>query len=439
MKFSLPFLTLFLLCSFESFAQRYKDMYIHVDTNDFGKSERFFLDVTLIKKRGKQLVVDRKSTKREWSKFEINTTNLTSNKMGICRYDINQASPGKNTCTIKVKEIKSGLEKTISFTLPYIAKIELGNTHFIANRKVQANYKVIFSNGKKTNGNLLSVNWNEFRTDCSSAQLMYTNNHFILNTDAPMDGATQLLKIFRIQDQRLLCEQNITVEYPTFANYNFSGTSGYSGFNGENGSPPSGDGTSGQNGSAGTSGTSCKIVVYQQKANGQSYLVIRGVKNTGERFQDVLNYEEASVRIEASGGSGGNGGNGGFGADGLIDKEKEIDTPNGGDGGDAGSGGNAGNGGDVFIYFHEEVYNLVSRFSIRNEAGISGLAGTLGKGGRGDYEETKLLGTVLSLKDGSDGKAAASGTVGTNGRTELLKVSKADFSSVLQRLIEDGY
>lgn len=428
-----------LLTTYDVQSQRFKDLFIHIDSSGFNTSERFFLDVTLIKKRGKQVVVDRTSNNWDWNKLEISCSEQIQIKKGICYYKLAELNGSNNTCTITVREEKSGKEKTIQFKLPYISKLILNTRHFIANRNTDFSYLLGLNNGANMDPGLVSLDWNKYQVMGSPGRLELSDKTAYLELDQVAQTNKQRIEIYRRADQHLLCSEEITFEYPRFANYQWYGTSGYSGSHGKNGSHPSGDATSGEHGNSGTDGESLKLFVYKETGNEQDYLVLHGIKKSGQRFYDILPFETATVNIDVHGGDGGNGGNGGQGGAGLIDAENNIDSPKGGNGGNAGSGGNAGDGGDVLIYFHENAYAAVGQFTISNEAGLAGNPGTAGKGGRGDHADTKLLGTILSLKDGADGKVALGGTFGTSGTRELLRLSEPDFILLLERYKEQGY
>lgn len=436
------FLVILLLGSIpvQGFGQKYRDLFIHIDSSNFGVENKFFVDVTLIKKRGKQQMIDKSSSKMDWKKVLVKTSDLLHFNHGICRYDATRVNKQNRTCTIEISDKEGKNTQVISFNLPYVSEIILNNQQLTANRNVMLDCSLKFSNG------VISPNSADL-FDFSKLSIASFNNivkqnggsSLFLELERPHPEKMVQVSFIHSVSGDVLCSKNLYITYPRTAEYDFSGFNGYSGSDGSNGSTPSGNGTNGGHGEDGTSARSAKLFAYQVTQDGVNYLVIKTFLNSGKVFNDVVLYENTPIKIFASGGNGGNGGSGGKGGDGLIDKEKNIDSPKGGDGGNAGRGGNGGNGGNITVYLHESIYNYSENFVSYNTGGSAGSAGTPGKAGRGDYTNTKLLGTLLSVKAGSDGSTALGGIPGTSGKFELVKVLENDFNSILQKHIESGY
>ena len=424
--------------SLSSYGQKFKEIFIHIDSSNFGKYNEFYYDITLIKKKGKQILIDKYSSRNDWKNLQIKSTNLFTDSRGICKFDLDKISKENQICTITVRELKSNLEKTISFNLPYISGLEIKSNTLIANRKVDVEYNVIFSNGYVNRLNNGILNWGNIKIVCPNAQIDFSKNSLLLHLDRPHFKPSLFLQFYHQNTNQLLCTKEMNIEYPNFASFDFTGNDGNDGRNGSNGSYPSGNGSSGTDGGSGASGSPMKLFVFYQGMNNQNFLIIDGFASGSRRLHEVLKYETSSVKIDAYGGNGGIGGNGGNGAIGKIDTANRVNSPRGGNGGNAGNGGNGGNGGDIEVYFHEEVYFLAERFQINNRAGRSGTAGSFGTAGKGDYSNSKLIGTVLSLKDGSPGKPAQNGQDGIDGKEEIIKVELADFDKLLQQHIERG-
>ncbi|TNE55969.1 MAG: hypothetical protein EP338_01425 [Bacteroidetes bacterium] len=430
----------FLLLSPTLFGQKYRDLFVHVDSSQLGKTDRFYLEVTLVKKRGKQVTINKTSSKRDWNKLEVDFQGLRNIDKGIASYKMYDAHRGANECEIIVREPKSGIQKTIRFKLPYIRQIHFQTEQLIANRSNNTTFELEFSNGRRLKSSDCFMNWLPFQVNIGGHAVEGNSYQLTPRLKDPIADQAPKFVIQRKSDSEILCEKQLFLAYPSSNNFNFNGDHGSDGVNGKNGSSPSGDATNATSGTNGEDAASCKLLIYEVSVNDMSYLLLRGILKNGHQFYDVLDARNPNIVIEAIGGNGGNGGSGGIGGDGQIDKENDIESPKGGKGGHAGSGGNAGRGGDIYVYFHEPSYERFNQVvTVFNHAGTAGFAGTAGKGGRGDHTESKLLGKILSVKDGADGNPGTPGTVAPDGKSEILKVSDEEFQGLLIQYEEGNF
>lgn len=419
-------------------AQKYKEMFLHIDSTNFGKTNHFYLDIVRVKKKGKQVLTNLQSSKRDWKDFWVTVPEHLSFNMGICTYDIAKITAENQYCTIKIKDEDSGLEKTISFNLPYVTGVSINSTLLKANRYTTLDYGLIFSNGRTNADNsLLATNQIEVKT--SSEKITARGGEMFLYLDQPYHQSTIEIQILNDYTNQVLGSKVMEIDYPSTASYKWNGSSGQSGNSGSYGSSPSGNASNGGHGRDGTDGVSAKILVYEMTVNNETFLILKVFTDDGGQRSEVLRYLGENITIESIGGSGGNGGNGGKGGDGKIDKENNVDSPHAGNGGNGGNGGDAGSGGNIQIYFHENVYRLASKFEVKNFAGMPGTAGEAGKAGKGDYSESKLLGILFSTKGGTDGQPGIAGTYAKDGTFDLIRVEAMDFDALLQRYIEKGY
>lgn len=419
-------------------AQKYKEMFLHVDSSNFGTSNQFFMDIIRIKKKGKQVLTDRFSSRRDWKDFWVTMPDYMRFNMGICTFDMALVSPENQLCTIKIKDEDSGLEKSIQFKIPYVSGLNLTTNAVEANRYRPLDYNLLLSNGKTIAGSFF-LPPNNLELRCPNVDLFAHGSEIYLDLTRPYHLPSINVEFYNKNTGRFLGSQAMQIQYPSAASFNWSGYSGSNGSNGSNGSTPSGNASSGTRGTDASSGTSGSIFVYQMNVNNESFLILKIFKSDENNQTEVLKYQGAIFSIESVGGSGGDGGSGGNGGDGKVDKANNIDSPYAGNGGDGSSGGDAGNGGNIQIFFHESVFYLADKFEVRNNAGMPGSAGKAGKAGKGDYTNAKLIGVLLSTKAGVDGTPGVAGKYATDGNTEKINVLSTDFDLLLQQYEEKGY
>lgn len=262
----------------------------------------------------------------------------------------------------------------------------------------------------------------------------------MMKLDEPAAYETVELSITNKLNSQPLGKKTLIIEYPTSCRIEASGRDGLSGKNGTNGKNISENATSGTNGQSATSGMDVKVFAKTMKLNDVNFLILHTFYSNGFIQTEILKYDGKPINISTFGGRGGSGGNGGIGMSGLIDKTKQIDSPKGGNGGNGGNAGNGGNGGNLEMIFTKETGDISTWFAIYTRGGDAGIPGTGGAGGKGDYTDTKLVGKVLSNKDGKTGTTGLNGTNGSNGlvRNPII-ISAEEWNALYIKTMNEGF
>jgi hypothetical protein len=430
MNIKILILFILLLSKSMTFAQKYRDIFVHLDTSSFGNSVKFYSEITLIKKRGKQLIIKKSSPNSDWKKLKVITSSNITFDRGICSYFAYNINKSNNDAFIEVSDKDDRVVKRIEFKLPYVIGVEIENKTITVNRLEEINYSLKLNNGRKIaqNYELFDVS----RIGFTSSEAIEIRNHrILLNANKPLDNEMVEITYFNKVSGEEYGKKSLITSYPSSPNLYFSGSDGSNGFNGADNLTVSGDGFDGQSGTNGTSALDVNIFVSEVKKNNKQYLVVNCFASDGQTYNEILESYFGKIYVFAKGGNGGSGGNGGNGGDGKIDTTAKIDSPHAGDGGNAGQGGNAGKGGKIHVYFDESAYSYLENFDANINNGSFGLAGNPGKSGKGDYSNSKLLGILFSTKGGKDGQPAANGLPAENGVFERIKLNKTDFEKLL--------
>jgi len=401
----------FLLVFFNiSHAKKVTDIIFEIDSSSFGVSNSIGIKVILIHKRGNPTVLKPNETSMKWRKVRVTSDHFIGFNQGVLSFNQGNITPSNNTMNIEVSyDGKHSYKQTIR--LPYVKGMILLSNYIFANELKPLEYELIFSNGKTaapneklfTEANFLNVSAKEVEMIGSSIQMK-------ISEPATTETVKLILKS-RLTNQ-LLGEKSLIIDYPTTCQILASGSDGYNGTNGNPAKNYSENGLPGTNGENGTNALDVKIVAKVRKVNQTSFVSIHSYLSNGKSNIYLIKYIGQPIIIKANGGNGGNGGIGGKGSDGLIDTTKNINSPNGGNGGNGGNAGHGGNAGKISFVFDNTSGDISNLFTVENHAGLPGQIGLGGKGGKGDNKKTKLIGTILKVKDGFSGTNGQAGISG---------------------------
>ncbi|HEY1038293.1 MAG TPA: hypothetical protein VGF30_02760 [Bacteroidia bacterium] len=413
---------------FSSFAQKFRSIDVKVDSSSFGINNQLELKIALTKKNGKVLKFEKANPKSKWNKIYVSANFMASFYQGMITYKLSETSAKHHTLNLKVSDKKWLVSKDIQIELPYVKQITFHADTLIVNQACDFTYDLLFSNGKTHAGN-----GNLFNLDNLVAESNYAvsiqNDKLWVETSVPIPGKIPV-KFRHRESGIILAEKEFYIKYPASVYFDFSANQGMDGSPGQNGVNYSDNGTHGQPGTSGENAPLVKVFITEHWRGEQRLLAFTVFSSDNRRSYGIIEFKGNKIPIIAKGGNGGSGGKGGDGHSGLIDKEKKIDSPYGGAAGNGGNAGSGGNGGKVVVCIDSALAWLKEYLLINTDGGRSGVPGKEGTPGSGDYENSKLLGILLSTKRGALGTAGQNGIPGYNGNGgEVIYLKKEEFGA----------
>lgn len=407
---------LFLTTTLPLHAAKFRDIDFSLDTTNFGTTNSFSITIYLIKKNGKKVTLLPNQFSIHWNKIEVKGLNITSFKHGIATFDQTKIIKGSNSIVLDVSynNHEHSIQKPL--TLPYVKGIVIQNSMIPVNHTAMLGYQLIFSNGKLASPSPNLFDENNF-VNTSPIEVVLKGATIMMKLNEPVSYETVEVSIKNKLNDQSLGSKTMIIEYPTSCRIEAYGNDGIHGSNGSNGKKTSESGTSGTNGANGTSGRDVRVFAKMENVNDKKFLILQTFYSDNRHQTEIIKYEGKLISINTNGGNGGNGGIGGNGMPGLIDTTKNINSPIGGNGGNGGNAGSGGNAGTIYLVFSKESGDLSSIFEISTRGGQAGIPGNGGIGGKGDYTKTKLVGKIISNKDG---KAGTNGSPGAYGMSTLV-------------------
>jgi hypothetical protein len=418
-------LSLLLIFFNTSYAKKVTDISVEIDSSSFGISNTVGIKVNLIHKRGNPTILKPNDSSFKWRKVSVKADHFLSFNNGVIYFNQGNITPSNNTMNIEVSyDGKHSYKQTIR--LPYIKGIIILSNYIFANDLKPLEYELIFSNGKTAAPNEKLFPEANFM-NVSAKEVEMTGSSIQMKISEPASTETIKLSLKNRLTNQILGEKSLIIDYPTTCQILVSGSDGYNGTNGAQGKNYSENGSPGTNGENGTNALDVKIIAKVRKVNQTSFVTIHSYLSNGKNNTYLIKYIGQPINIKANGGNGGNGGIGGKGSDGLIDSTKNINSPNGGNGGNGGNAGHGGNAGTISFIFDNTSGDISNLFTVENHPGLPGQIGIGGKGGKGDNKKTKLIGTILKIKDGfsgTNGQAGISGKPATIVPIKLITIEE---------------
>jgi hypothetical protein len=401
-----------------SFAKKITDISFEIDSSSYGITNTIGIKLFLIHKKGNPTVLKPNENSMKWRKVRVTADHLISFNRGVLFFNQGEITSSNNTMNIEVNYDNTHTYK-LTVRLPYVKGMIILSNYIFANELKPLDYELIFSNGKTAIPSESLFPEANFM-NASAKEVEFIGSSIQMKIMEPSKTETVKLTLKNRLTNLVLGEKSLIVDYPVTCQILASGTDGHSGANGNPGKKYSENGLPGTNGENGTNALDVKIIAKVRKVNQNTFVSIYSYLSNGKSNTFLIKYIGQPIVIKANGGNGGNGGIGGKGSDGLIDTTKNINSPNGGNGGNGGNAGYGGNAGNISFVFDKNSGDISNLFSIENRAGLTGQIGLGGAGGKGDNKKTKLIGTVLKVKDGLVG---VDGQSGINGKSaEVLPI-----------------
>lgn len=397
-------------------AAKFRDIDFSLDTTNFGSTNSFSMTVYLIKKSGKKVALLPNQFSFHWNKINVKGLYIISFKQGIVTFDQTKIIKGSNSIVLDVSYNNNEHSIQKPLTLPYVKGIIIQNSIIPVNHTAMLGYQLIFSNGKLASPSPTLFDENNF-VNTSPKEVVLKGATIMMKLDEPVSYETVEISFKNKLNDQALGSKTMIIEYPTSCRIEAFGNDGPHGSNGSNGRKTSEHGTSGTSGGNGAAGRDVRVFAKMQNLGDKKFLIIQSFYSDNRHQTEVIKYEGKLISINTNGGNGGNGGIGGNGMPGLIDTTKNINSPIGGDGGNGGNAGSGGNAGTIYLVFSAESGDLSSIFEISTRGGQPGIPGNGGTGGKGDYTKTKIIGKIISNKDG---KTGTNGMPGANGMSTIV-------------------
>lgn len=422
-----------------SFAIDVEHLTFSIDSSGYGITNQFNITVNLINKRGRIVAVRPNEFLLKWKKIKVQGEHILSVKDGIVSFNQQKINSNNNKIELTVSyqsfEGAPIIYQSKKLVLPFVRGLIIKNNSILVNSPTTLNYELIFNNGITAKPNEKLFNQQNIGSS-SNSKIAWKNCQFQLNIQEPIPDDNVSLILKNKSTNELLGEKKLTIEYLTTCTINNSGLDGFNGQNGLSGRVASENGSNGTSGEHGSNALNLKILVRSSVINNSLYLTLHTFSSDGNYGSNIIKYNGTPIIIKANGGDGGNGGKGGDGMSGTVDTLRKINSPYGGNGGNGGHGGNAGNGGKITLIFDQATGDLSNYFEIEVREGTPGNPGQGGNAGSGDYKETGLIGTLLSVNRGSEGISGQRGNPGNSGIIFPTRiVSSEEWNSLYDKLI----
>lgn len=415
------FLLLTFFVGFSAAAQKYVRMDVFIDTSGFGVHNRMTMSVTLYKKNGSPVEVTTEEGRSKWGKLKVSGTHLLRFDKGELTWNAKQVHEGNRVMTLRIETEDGAVKAEKSILLPYLKELVIYNETLPVNRETRLDYACVFSNGKSVTGHNELYDISNLRIE--NFDIALNSGELLFHVQEPVTDRFRTLRIADRRSGAIVAVKELAVIYPFDFRYNGDGANGVPGRSGAVATRVSENGHDGMNGLRGDMGAHLRIFLDQTTLGEDTIIAFHVFAPGGRIDRYFIRFSRGNeYYISACGGTGGAGGNGTDGRPGDIDTAKRINSPHGGNGGRGGDGGIGGDGGRVQIYFSPVTEYLKPALIISVAGGTGGSSGLAGKGGRGDHNNSKLLGSLLRLKDGADGLPGMSGMMGSPGSVEYFSL-----------------
>jgi hypothetical protein len=354
------------------------------------------LSVDLIKANGSRKHLKPGWNFIKWSQFKFSSSELFRVRNGYLHYRIKDITKDNCKFDINVFSKKYAVNKSLIVQVPYVKSLDLVTSSIQLNIPEQLDYELILDDGKR-----ISKNKKYFTLDntilISNVNLKLKKETIVLESKVPVAEDPKIVLLNK-NNKETLCNSRITIQYPDFKSYDFSGKSGKK----ENSIVKSSKTTQslvdGKKGDNGSNGRDVYVDAKYYKANNKEFIIL-SIESTGG-FREVVFLKKNNARLSIKT-NGGDGGNGGDGKENVTSSPSNQNTntkqdvlkiktsANGGD------GGNGGNGGNVYLNLDREL------FLFRGNINIENTGGKPGKGGK----------HWLSGRYGSDGYPGKNGRI----------------------------
>lgn len=413
--------TLFLLfTAFSAYSQKFESMDVIVDSSQFCKTGELRLRVILSKRKGKQTEITPEDSKSKWSKVKISGDFIQTADRGVLTLDRTGIYAGKNVMSLHVATEDGRISIEKSLFLPYVSRLIVLNEVVLVNQLQKLDYRLQFNNGTVVDADRGIFDAAFLDSRSGPGEIFVEGQQFGYYLDNPVSAHIKSWQLIDKRSGQSLGEKSFLVRYPT--EY-FCGSDGFSGMTGNDGRRFTTVSSNGENGTAGGNGENARnisVFVRHTVVGNDTIVTLQSSGGNNSAKQHILFSRRSVFTISACGGSGGRGGNGSDGVDGDVDTTRKVNSPDGGNGGNGGNGGFGGDGGVVKIYYAPGTDYLKASINVHTNGGAGGAGGTGGRAGKGDHSNTKLLGTLLRLKNGI---AGSPGTEGRSGRPgEVIEI-----------------